>query len=405
MVPSKAAKGGSGLCKPGTCCTAWTCLSNCACVALVQSSLAFALQILHCSQLLLVVATAQKAPTTSCMSRLVCCWLCAGSSGMVGAPACWRYPLAAHLLPSFWQQQRLQAGAISGAALGQMADQLSVWLMLGAETPDASDAAGVGVISPEAWFSITGRARGSAQGSGPGVHAKSDRALKSTQGLAGRAVLVGYRLFESREYAAMQQLVRLVGGESPSEAGLQYILGLSIACSVHGRKAASEARLDAAVGHLFRAAAGLCNSEAGALWLVLQLLLRRQQPQDEQQQANRGLQFQGVDAAVDTDAQMSDANGGLALQGKAAAGGNADTGEVQRQRQQQQEAMLRLQFDQAVMMLFEQKGVKEGALAFARAALSVVDEAYGPQQQQEKVQQQGKADANTDLQQAWTALV
>jgi hypothetical protein len=190
----------------------------------------------------------------------------------------------------------------------------------------------------------------------------------------------------------MQQLVRLVGGESPSEAGLQYILGLSIACSVHSRKAASEAGLDAAVGHLFRAAAGLCNSEAGPLRLVLQLL-RRQQRQDEQQQANRGLQFEGADTAMDTDAQLPGANGGSALQGKAAVGGDGDAGQLQRHRQQQQEAMLRLQFDQAVMMLFEQKGVKEGALAFARAALSVVEEAYGPRQQEEKVQQQGKADA------------
>jgi hypothetical protein len=188
----------------------------------------------------------------------------------------------------------------------------------------------------------------------------------------------------------MQQLVRLVGGESPSEAGLQYILGLSIACSVHGRKAASESRLDAAVGHLFRAAAGLCNSEAGPLRLVLQLL-RRQQQQNRQQQSNHGLQSDGANTAMDLDAQMPGANGGSALHGKAASGGDGDAGLLQRQRQQQQEAMLRLQFDQAVMMLFEQKGVKEGALAFARAALSVVEEAYGPQQQEQKVQIQGNA--------------
>lgn len=187
----------------------------------------------------------------------------------------------------------------------------------------------------------------------------------------------------------MQQLVRLVGGESPSEAGLQYILGLSIACSVHSSRAASESRLNAAVGHLFRAAAGLCNSEAGPLRLVLQLL-RRQQQHEEQLQAHRGLQYGDAAAAdMDTDApQLPDANGSAACKGKAAAAAG-DEAQLQRRRQQQQEARLRLQFDQAVMMLFEEKGVKEGALAFARAALSVVDEAYGPQQHQEKLQQQG----------------
>lgn len=51
---------------------------------------------------------------------------------------------------------------------------------------------------------------------------------------------------------------------------------------------------------------------------------------------------------------------------------------------------MRLQFDQAVMLLFEQKGIKEGALAFARAALSVAEEAFGPDQQQEKLQEQGE---------------
>jgi hypothetical protein len=204
-------------------------------------------------------------------------------------------------------------------------------------------------------------------------------------------VLLGYRLFEAREYAAMQQLVRLVRGESPSEAGLQYILGLSIACSVHSSRAASASRLDAAVGHLFRAAAGLCNSEAGPLRLVLQRL-RRQQQHAEQLQANRGLQYgDGAAADMDTDApQLPDANGSAApKEGAAAAAGDGDEAQLQRRRQQQHEARLRLQFDQAVMLLFEEKGVKEGALAFARAALSVVDEAYGPQQHQEKLQQQG----------------
>lgn len=326
----------------------------------------------------------------SCSVRLLSTLrhLRAGSAGSPGGPACWRYSLAAHLLPSFWQQQHLHATGTSGAALGQVANQLSVWLMLGAETADASEAAVVGVISPEAWFSMTGRARGSGQGTGPGVHAKSDRALKSSPGLAGRAVLVGYRLFEAREYAAMQQLVRLVGGESPSEAGLQYILGLSIACSVHNSKAAPDAGLDAAVGHLFRAAAGLCNSEAGQLRLVLQLL-RRQQQQEEQLQESRGLPYGDAETAMVLDAHTPGANGDSTPKAKAATGTDGDEGQLRQRRQQQQEAMLRLQFDHAVMMLFEQKGVKEGALAFARAALSVVDEAYGPNQREEKLRQQG----------------
>jgi hypothetical protein len=52
-------------------------------------------------------------------------------------------------------------------------------------------------------------------------------------------------------------------------------------------------------------------------------------------------------------------------------------------------ALLRLQFSRAVMVLFEQSGVKEGALAFARAALRVADEAYAGDQGQRKLQQQG----------------
>jgi hypothetical protein len=56
----------------------------------------------------------------------------------------------------------------------------------------------------------------------------------------------------------------------------------------------------------------------------------------------------------------------------------------------QNEAQLKLQFCQAVVLLFEREGVTQGALAFARAALGAVDAAYGPEQQQEKVRQQGE---------------
>lgn len=275
-----------------------------------------------------------------------------------------------------------------------IAGQLAAWLIFGAETEDAAGAAGPGVISKKAWHAITGRAREFDHSAGYGSRTKVALALWSAQGLAGRAVLIGYRLFESREYLAMQQLVRLVGGESPSEAGLQYIMGLSIACSAHSSsKDAAQAPLDAAVGHLFRAAAGLCNNEAGPLRLVLQLL-RRQQQGESDHQASRRLQYLDPSTVdMDTDVQLPHANGtGVVVgkAGKAAAGTDGEDAQLRQRAEQQQEAMLRLQFDQAVMVLFEQKGVKEGALAFARAALSVVEEAYGPQQQQEKVKQQGK---------------
>jgi hypothetical protein len=274
-----------------------------------------------------------------------------------------------------------------------IAGQLAAWLIFGAETEDAAGAAGPGVISKKAWHAITGRAREFDHSAGYGS-TKVALALWSAQGLAGRAVLIGYRLFECREYLAMQQLVRLVGGESPSEAGLQYIMGLSIACSAHSSsKDAAQAPLDAAVGHLFRAAAGLCNNEAGPLRLVLQLL-RRQQQGESDHQASRGLQYLDPNTVdISTDVQLPHANGtGVVVgkAGKAAAGADGEDAQLRQRAEQQQEAMLRLQFDQAVMVLFEQKGVKEGALAFARAALSVVEEAYGPQQQQEKVKQQGK---------------
>jgi len=282
--------------------------------------------------------------------------------------------------------------------VSQVADQLAVWLMLGAETADVSDAAGSNIIKAEAWHSITGRARNTEQGAGPGVFAKAERALRSAPGLAGRVVLVGYRLFMAREYAAMQRLVQLVGGDSPSEAGLQSILGLSIACSVQGRTAPTGQQLESAVGHLFRAAAGLCSSEAGPLRLVLQLL-RQQQHQQHQQHHDQTVLDAGVDVDMDANGQLSGMNGYTV---DAADGCQPDSMqldkqqqfpslEVQRRQQQQDEAVLRLQFDQAVMILFEQKGVKEGALAFARAALGVVEAAYGPDQQQEKQRQQGNS--------------
>lgn len=301
-----------------------------------------------------------------------------------GSPATWRYSLAAHLLPSFWQQQHVTATGTKGSALHQMADQLAVWLMLGAETAEASEAAAPHVIDERAWFSMTGRVRGAGQGSGPGVHARVDTALRSSQGLAGRAVLVGYRLFVAGEYAAMQRLVRLVGGDLPSEAGLQYILGLSMACSVPGSSTAADTQLDLAVGHLFRAAAGLCSSDAGPLRVVVQLL--------RQQQAHAHLGPQPMDAEaaeddMDSDADRLHANG-------AEQGMQLDLQQEQHlsglRRQQQHEAVLRLQFDQAVMLLFEQKGVKQGALAFARAALGAVEAAYGTHQQKRKQQQQGE---------------
>jgi hypothetical protein len=219
---------------------------------------------------------------------------------------------------------------------------------------------------------------------GGGADAAAAAAVVSASGLAGRAVLLGFQLFLAHEYGAMRRLVQLVGGEEPSEAGLQFILGLSIACGMkqHQRPAAQQqrprdqqssseaaAQLDSAVGHLFRAAEGLCAAEAGPLRVVLQLL-RSQLSSADTPKPPPGA------APMDTDdgQQQADQRGG------SAAGW-----------EQQQGAALRLQFAQCVMLLFEQSGVKEGALAFARAALGVADEAYGPEQQEQKLQQQGTA--------------
>ncbi|WIA39183.1 hypothetical protein OEZ86_005308 [Tetradesmus obliquus] len=171
----------------------------------------------------------------------------------------------------------------------------------------------------------------------------------------------------------MRRLVQLIGGEEPSEAGLQFILGLSIACGLKKQQPGSSGALDSAVGHLFRAAAGLTGAEAAPLRLVLQLLRQRQGSSG----ALAGGGSAAAGAADDMEMELMDTV-------EAA----EDTAGELGARKVRQEAQLRLQFCQAVVLLFEREGVTQGALAFARAALGAADAAYGPEQQQEKVQNQ-----------------
>lgn len=248
-------------------------------------------------------------------------------------------------------------------------------------------------------------ATGAAAEAAPGGDAvDAFAAVRDPQALAGRAVLLGYELFLHREYAAMRKLVALVGGESPSEAGLQFILGLSIACGIKSvRRAGSDeaaggagasqdqqaaALLGSAVGHLFRAAAGFCGEEAAPLRQVLQLL-RRQQQREGGQPGSRAAALPAAAGAAahveDADGVDSDAMDALEEQ-EAEANGHADDAPEQHQR----EAKLRLDFCEAVMLLFERERVTEGALAFARAALGAVEAAYPPEQQRERLQQQGE---------------
>jgi hypothetical protein len=281
-----------------------------------------------------------------------------GGAGVQAAAPAWQQPLAAHLLPLFWKQQGQQQQQQAGAQLGAWGNQLAVWLMLGAGAAAAAAAAGAD----------------DAASSGSSA-AAAVAAVTSPQGLAGRAVLLGYQLFVCREYDAMQRLVQLIGGSEPSEAGLQFILGLSIACGLKKQttSSSSSVQLDSAVGHLFRAAAGMTGEEAAPLRLVLQLL-RQRQGGSSSTAATAGASAGAAAAVAD-----------MEMDGDHAAA--ADGGDAQRL---QNEAQLKLQFCQAVVLLFEREGVTQGALAFARAALGAVDAAYGPEQQQEKVQQQGE---------------
>jgi hypothetical protein len=275
------------------------------------------------------------------------------------APA-WQNPLAAHLLPLFWKQQGQQQQQQAGSQLEALGSQLAVWLMLGAGADAAAAAAGVD----------------DAASSSSGSAAAAVAAVTNSQGLAGRAVLLGYQLFVCREYDAMRRLVQLIGGGEPSEAGLQFILGLSIACglkkqTISSSSSGSSVQLDSAVGHLFRAAAGLTGEEAAPLRLVLQLL-RQRQGGSSSTAAPAGRSAAAAAADMEMDGDHAAAAGGDGAQ------------------RMQNEAQLKLQFCQAVVLLFEREGVTQGALAFARAALGAVDVAYGPEQQQEKVQQQGE---------------
>ncbi|KAF6256778.1 hypothetical protein COO60DRAFT_79441 [Scenedesmus sp. NREL 46B-D3] len=283
-----------------------------------------------------------------------------GGQGVHAAAPAWQLPLAAHLLPLFWKQQgRQQQQQLAGAQLGAVGNQLAVWLMLGAGAEAAAATAGAADIATNSSSSA----------------AAAVAAVTSPHGLAGRAVLLGYQLFACREYEAMRRLVQLIGGSEPSEAGLQFILGLSLACGIKrqpggGSSSSSGAQLNSAVGHLFRAAAGLTGEEAAPLRLVVQLLRQRQGSSSAAGTAGGSADFAGTD--MDTD-------------GEHAADGAGAPSDV---RGAQDEAKLKLEFCQAVVLLFEREGVTQGALAFARAALGAVDAAHGPKQQQEKVQQQ-----------------
>jgi hypothetical protein len=281
-----------------------------------------------------------------------------GGVGVQAAAPAWQLPLAAHLLPLFWKQQgqQQQQQQQAGAHLGALGNQLAVWLMLGAGAEAAAAAAGADDAASS------------------GSAAAAVAAVTSPQGLAGRAVLLGYQLFVCREYDAMRWLVQLIGGSEPSEAGLQFILGLSIACGLKKQtgssSSSSSVQLDSAVGHLFRAAAGLTGEEAAPLRLVLQLLRQRQGGSSSTAATAGASAGAAADMDMDGDPAAADADG-----------------DAQRA---QNEAQLKLQFCQAVVLLFEREGVTQGALAFARAALGAVEAAYGPEQQQEKVQQQGE---------------
>eukprot|EP00775_Hariotina_reticulata_P002523 gene2523-2825_t len=157
----------------------------------------------------------------------------------------------------------------------------------------------------------------------------------------------------------MKKLVALVGGDAPAEPGLQFVLGLSLACGIKSARTAGDADgsgaapgavsfwagqdasalLGCALGHLFRAAAGFCSNPAAAGDLAT-----------------------GAAAAVDQTAL----------------------------RDSRMEAVLRLQFCEAVMRLFEREGVTEGALAFARAALGSSEAAYSGLEERLKLQQQAE---------------
>jgi hypothetical protein len=357
-----------------------------------------------CPQCCLIVVTMHH------LSLLTTCAAAAAAAVAAAAPS-WHFPLAAHWLASFWTQQEQQelTNAAPGTSLHALGSRLAVWLILGAGA-DASAAAAAAVdgSSNGAYGADCSRLINASCGStsnSPAAAAASAAyaAVVSRLGLPGRAVLLGYQLFVFREYEAMKKLVALVGGDSPAEPGLQFILGLSLACGMTPARTAGDAAdtaaatssgssrggqdgsalLGCALGHLFRAAAGFCGGDAAPLRLVLQLLRQRQ-----------GSSAPAAAAAVvaadamEVDGQLAHGLGttvpGDSMTGAAA----ADEAQVA-VNDSRREAVLRLQFCEAVMRLFEREGAIEGALAFARAALGCTEAAFLPHEEQLKLQQQG----------------
>jgi hypothetical protein len=267
-----------------------------------------------------------------------------GAGGAAAAPAA--QPLAAHLLRGFCEAQPAAAAGAAGGRLGPAVAALLDYLTSGAGAPAAA--------APAA-------PRGPLAAPGAGADASG------APGIEARVLHVGWRLFCAREFAGAGALVTLAGGPSPADAGLAFLLGVSLACRLRGAgggsgsggggsaTAAAAARrelLDAASGHLFRAAAGLASPEAAPLRGVLQQLRRRQQ---------RG--------------GGSGSGGGLELKPPPGEGGSGGSGSGA-VAPDAVAPRLRLEFFEAVMRLFEAEECLEGALAFARAALGAVDGAY-----------------------------
>lgn len=279
-------------------------------------------------------------------------------------PPCWSRPLAAHLLPLFWRQQGGMPAA-AGAALPLLGGELACWLVLGGGADAAATAAAAGggeAAAAAAAYAATTAGLGAGSGNGGSVTTAA-AAVTSSSGLAARATLLAYQLFLAREHGAMARAASLVGGSDPSEPGLQFALGLALACGPRSGSrlgGGSDATLDAAVGHMFRAAAGLGGQDAAPLRLALALLRARQG--GAAGAAGPLLHDSGSDGAAGR-------GGGGAGDGSNHGDGydqdmtDASDGDGRRQ------ALLRLGFCQTVMVLFEQEGATEGALAFARAAL------------------------------------
>ncbi|KIY91397.1 hypothetical protein MNEG_16567, partial [Monoraphidium neglectum] len=106
------------------------------------------------------------------------------------------------------------------------------------------------------------------------VTAGPDAPTEQQAGVEAAALRAGWRLFCAREFAAACALASQAGGGgggAPSDAGLAFLLGVSLACRLRSAgTGAADGRsrgelLAAASGHLFRAAAGLAAPGAAPL--------------------------------------------------------------------------------------------------------------------------------------------